>query len=864
MQYSIRLSLLVGIIVATACVGVDELDTSPGVSWALASHRAGTISDLRYNISLSVPASRDEEIHGHEIVSFTLTDRDHPVVFDFKDAARKVASVKVDGNDVAYETVNDHIVVHPEALLDGLNAIEIEFIAGDGSLNRRDDFLYTLFVPDRARFALPVFDQPNLRARYQLTLEVPADWRAVANGRRESHQISGDRATIVFAETQPISTYLFSFAAGRFEEETGERNGRTFTMYHRETDDRTVARNREAIFDLHAAALGWLENYTGLEYPFDKFDFVLIPAFQYDGMEHPGAILYRQSRLFLDPTATQNQFLSRASVIAHETAHMWFGDLVTMDWFDDVWMKEVFANFMAAKIVHPSFPNIDHDLRFLLAHQPAAYRIDRTSGANPIRQSLENLQEAGTLYGPIIYQKAPVVMKHLEILMGEEAFRDGLREYLAEYQFGNATWLDLVDILDRRTPTDLASWSDVWVREAGRPSVNVVVEPRDGEIATLVVEQTDPVEQGRGRVWPQQLNLLLGYHGGEARFLPVQVNAPRIVVPEASGLPIPDYVLPNGKGVGYGLFRLDPATRAYLLEHLPQLADPLTRGVAWVSMWDAMLVGDVTPAQFVGLARRSVDDETDELNAERILSYLTTAYWRYLSDDARRALAPELEAQLWQRVRRATRQTLRAAYFAAFREVTLTESAVARLARIWSGEETIPNLPLSENDMISLAAELAIRMPTRADNIFEEQLARIENPDRKAQFEFVRPALSADRDERDRFFESLKNPDNRAREPWVLNGVGYLHHPLRRESSLHYIRPSLELLGEIQRTGDIFFPQRWLGATLGTHNSSAAAAIVREFIEAEPDLSERLMGKLWQSADPLFVAERLLDTSNNR
>ena len=166
--------------------------------------------------------------------------------------------------------------------------------------------------------------------------------------------------------------------------------------------------------------------------------------------------------------------------------------------------------------------------------------------------------------------------------------------------------------------------------------------------------------------------------------------------------------------------------------------------------------------------------------------------------------------------------------------------------------------------MISLAAELAIRMPTRANNIFEEQLARIANPDRKAQFEFVRPALSADRDERDRFFESLKNPDNRAREPWVLNGVGYLHHPLRRESSLHYIRPSLELLGEIQRTGDIFFPQRWLGATLGIHNSSAAAAIVREFIEAEPDLSERLMGKLRQSADPLFVAERLLDTSNNR
>ncbi len=132
MRYSVGLSLLVGIVVATACVGVDELDTSPGVSWALASHRAGTISDLRYNISLSVPASRDEQIRGHEIVSFTLSDRDHPVVLDFKDATENVVSVKVDGNDVSYETVNDHLIVHPDALLDGLNAIEIEFVAGDG------------------------------------------------------------------------------------------------------------------------------------------------------------------------------------------------------------------------------------------------------------------------------------------------------------------------------------------------------------------------------------------------------------------------------------------------------------------------------------------------------------------------------------------------------------------------------------------------------------------------------------------------------------------------------------------------------------------------------------------------------------
>ena len=154
-------------------------------------------------------------------------------------------------------------------------------------------------------------------------------------------------------------------------------------------------------------------------------------------------------------------------MIAHETAHMWFGDLVTMRWFNDVWMKEVFANFMAAKIVNPSFPEVNHDLRFLLAHYPAAYEVDRTAGTNAIRQPLDNLNEAGSLYGAIIYQKAPVIMRHLERLLGADSFRDGLREYLSAHTFANATWTDLIAVLDRRTPVDLAAWSQVWVETAG-------------------------------------------------------------------------------------------------------------------------------------------------------------------------------------------------------------------------------------------------------------------------------------------------------------------------------------------------------------------------------------------------------------
>ena len=394
---------------------------------------------------------------------------------------------------------NGHLTIPADATRAGENEIAIDFLAGDDSLNRTDDFLYTLFVPARAHLAFPSFDQPNLKARYTLSLTVPPGWEAVANGAERErtvrhHPLRRDRT----------AAHLSVRIRGRevFHRDAPRATAAQLRMFHRETDLARLARNRDAMFDLHASALAWLEDYTGIPYPWGKFDFVMIPAFQFSGMEHAGAILYNAS-LFLDESATQQQQLERASTVAHETAHMWFGNLVTMEWFSDVWMKEVFANFMAAKIVNPTFPQLNHDLRFLLAHHPAAYQVDRTAGSNPIRQPLANLSEAGQLYGPIIYQKAPVMMRQLELLVGERALRDGLREYLKKYAYGNATWLDLVAILDAKTPENLAAWSRAWVEERGRPEFTTTLRDGPRGISELTLEMRDPLQ--RGLVWPQRL-----------------------------------------------------------------------------------------------------------------------------------------------------------------------------------------------------------------------------------------------------------------------------------------------------------------------------------------------------------------------
>jgi aminopeptidase N len=825
-----------------------------GISHTLATERAANISAVRYSLSLSVPAARQEPVRGRLAVRLLLADR-APVIFDFAQPADRVSSITANGQPVAVRSEHGHLVIPGESLNRGENTIDIAFTAGDEALNRNDEYLYSLFVPARASQAFPCFDQPDIKASLSLTLEIPSAWVAVSNAPEISRDASGDRTTIRFGQTQALPTYLFGFAAGRFSVERGERNGRAFHLYHRETDAAKVAANRDTIFDLHQQSLEWLETYTARKYPFDKLDFVLIPAFQFGGMEHAGAIYYNAPALFLDKTATQNQLLARASLIAHETAHMWFGDLVTMKWFDDVWLKEVFANFMAAKVVEPSFPDINHDLRFFLQHYPSAYEVDRTAGANPIRQKLENLKEAGSLYGPIIYQKAPIVMRQLEEMLGPDELRDGLREYLTRFAFTNATWSDLIEILDRRTDEDLAAWSRVWVDEPGRPTILTTLETDNGRISRLAFSQSD--SRGRSLLWSQKLQVALGYEHG-ARITELKVSDASTEVPRVEGLPLPNYVLPNGEGAGYGLFKLDESSRRFFLQHLTEIGDGLTRGTAWVTLWDDMLEGGAGPQQLFDLALAALPQESEELNVERILAYTRTVFWRYLSDTERAAGADRLERTLRAGIKQASTTSLKSAYFATFRRTVTTPDGLGYLERVWRRQESIAGLTFAETDDIDMAQELALRHVSNAQAILTAQHEKIANPDRKARFAFVLPALSAETAARDALFASLARVENRTHERWVSDALSFINHPLRRRHAERYIHSSLELLREIQRTGDIFFPLDWTGAALEGHNSPAAAETVKSFLATQKDYPPRLRQVIEQHADQLFRAARIM------
>jgi len=843
---------------------VDEpAPLAAGISWGLARDRAARISDLRYAVALRIPGDKAAPIEGQITATFALSDAAAPVAFDFDQPASHVHGVTAGGHPIAARLDHGHLVIPAAALAAGANRIEIGFVAGDEPLHRSGDFLYSLFVPARASHALPCFDQPDLKARWQLSLRVPHDWVAVANGQELARSQGAEGDEVRFAETEPLPTYLFAFVAGRFQIETAERNGRTFRMFHRETDAAKLARNRDAIFDLQAHALGWLEDYTQIPYPFGKFDIVLIPAFQFGGMEHAGAIDYNADSVLLDDTAPQTRRLGRAELIAHETAHMWFGDLVTMRWFDDVWMKEVFANFMAAKIVNPSFPEVDHDLRFVVQHYPSAYGVDRTAGTNPIRQALANLNEAGSLYGRIIYDKAPIVMRQLEALVGADPLRAGLRRYLAGHRFGNASWPELIDIVrevDRASPrpsgVDLAAWSHAWVETRGRPTITTELDASSGQLDRLGFVQSGG---GDAMIWPQRLRVAIGLPDG-TRTLDVTLAGARTEVAAAAGLAKPRWVLPVAGGIGYGDFVLDAGTTDALLGGLRDVGDAATRAAALIALWDAMLDRRVAPRRLLATLIAELPREPDELVVAMMLDDVRGVFWRFLAPAARVEVAPALEALLRGGLDRAASPSRKAAWFDALRGVATTAATLDWLERVWRREVAIAGLPLAEADETNLALELAVRDRPGGDAILAAQEARITNPDRRARLAFLRPALSPDAAVRDAFFVSLKDVANRRHESWVLEAMRWLNHPLRAASSQRYVVEALSLVRELQRTGDIFFPKAWSDVALSGYQSREVAAAVNRFIDQlPPDYPERLRWIVVSAADPLVRAAAIVE-----
>jgi aminopeptidase N len=623
---------------------------------------------------------------------------------------------------------------------------------------------------------------------------------------------------------------------------------------------RAAEADTDTILAENAEALAWLERYFDMPYPFSKLDHVLAPAFPFGGMEHVGAIFYNESRFIFTEPPTPTARWGRAATIYHEIAHQWFGDLVTMEWFDDLWLKESFATYMAARVQDDLHPEAGAWTRFYLRTKPAAYAVDATSGTSPVWQELPNLDMAKSNYGPIVYNKAPAVLRQLEFLVGEPAFRDGVRLFLRRHAFGNATWRDLLAAIGETAGTDLDAFGEHYILRAGMPVVTTELRVEGGRIAELALVQRPAraLPGDRGGAWPGRVRVRLGYDDRDDVLIPVRFDGARTLVREAAGLTPPAYVGANDGDYGYGIFLPDPASAAWLLAHAGTLEDDLQRALAWGGLWDLVREGGLAPVAFLDASLAALPAEREETIAGTLLGRAITALGRYLDSTAAAAYRPSVEAMLLARAGDAALDYgQRRGSLDALLGAARGPAGLAALRDYLDGARQFDGAPLGQPSRWSAVRRLiALGEPDGLDRLRAEQ-ARDTTPE-GARSAFIAGAAVPDAAVKAeyyrRYFEGAA-----LNEEWVSASLGAFNDPLHAELTLPYLRLALDRAEWLRDNRRIFFLPSWIEAFIGGHRSQEALAVVDAFLADTPELPIDIRRRILQARDELERTVRILD-----
>lgn len=821
-----------------------------GIPRQLARERAANISDVHYKLSLSLKPHATE-VPGSIEITFALRQPSETLL-DYRDGLLK--SVVINGQTSEAKAQNGHIILPAAALHAGENMVDLKFTSHAGAAGKpitqyedKDDgseYVYTLFVPMDASMAFPCFDQPDIKGKFQLAIDVPSDWSVISNtaGKTSTHNVWE------FPETLPLPTYLVAFAAGPFQKITqaGEP-----TVYFRKSQLERAQQEVPELQEITAKGIKVLSDYFAQPFPFPKYDMVLIPGMAYGGMEHAGATFLREESVLFRTATTHSDILGRDILTLHELTHQWFGDLVTMRWFDDLWLKEGFAQFMAYRALSSLRPEDIVWKRFYQTIKPGAYDIDQTLGTTPIYQDIANLNVAKSAYGAIVYSKAPGMLKQLWYVLGDEHFRRGLQAYLREHFYANAEWSDLVHAFEQASGRSLKNWADAWIRKRGMPEVDVAWSCSGGKMQSLTVAQHDVLNEGV--VWSMAMEVGLHYPDGSEWTMPLEINeaSTKIESPFADGRrPCPAWIFANENDYAYGRFLLDDRSMEYVTAHLGDMSDSFERALLWGSLWQSVQVADLDPRRYIELATTLLQNEKDEMILAQTAGHTASALHRYVSDADRQRLTPSLEQIAATHMQQESDRNLRIVWFRGFRGLTESMESRARLKALLeeNGSELIPGIVLRPLDRWNMVATLVALNDPDADKIMAREKERDHTTDGQ-KYAYMAEAARPDAATKKKYFDDYKK-DAKRPEDWVQTSLGAFNYWNQSTLTQPYIEPALQALPQIKRERKIFFLVAWLDAFIGGQQSMKSGQIVHQYLDTaqiEPDT--RL--KILQAVDEL-------------
>jgi aminopeptidase N len=903
----------------------------PGVSQTLAKWRAANYSDVRYKLDLTLekmsPVLKGtvEVKVNLSVIADTEPGPGRDIILDWRKIRGKedlstVSNISLNNKPASFQETNEHIVISGAA--NGENTVRLDFtspILTTGSaitryLDRQDqgEYIYSLFVPSDASTAFPVFDQPDLKAVFKLSASLPEGWNMVSNGLPNVFRTA---KSVEFYETKPISPYVFAFAAGDFKiftekfldagfggagnlseaREISEK-ARVHTgnyIYVRRSQAEKFKQHAEEVFRLNREGVKFLESYFDYKFPFPKYDLVLIPEFPFGGMEHAGATFLREEAVIFPQEPTANNYISRANVIFHEAAHQWFGDTVTMRWFDDLWLKEGFAEFMAYKTLEKVMPEYNAWKVFYERNKQAAYLTDSTRGTTPIYQEIPNLSAAKSAYGNIVYRKAPSFLKQAEFYLGEDKFQTAVRAFLKKHEYANAGWEDLVREFESAAGRNLKDWADVWVRKPGMPIFRIKIGDgtRFGKLTgrpeetNLVFSQSST--HSPDTLWMENLQFLYVYADNTRHSEIVEIKKGDREIEEVWGVYLgdkgtaatarnirpPRFIFPNYRDYGYGIFLLDEQSKKYVLKNIQNEKDDFLRTMMWGSLWDSVREAELDPKDYVELVIKNLGAEKDEVTISTLLGRVSTAMNYYLADKQREQAAPRLEALLLGKMSTAETLGQKLTFYRSFLNIATTAGARKTLKELlkagWGKPVVKEGItpaapappvpygipPLKTKDKFDILTRLIILNDPEAHGLLAE-LEKIETSDEAKRYAYAARAGIPSAGSKAKIFEDFTSNKDIS-ESWIEAAFGPFNSVRHSDLTLSYLERALAELPNLKRNRKIFFVNGWLGAFIGGQRSEQALAIVDKFLAANPNLDKDLRLKVLENVDGLERAVRI-------
>ena len=802
---------------------LDQLSESEAIA------RKARVSEISYVMDIDL-ASPGDTYRGSVTSRFDLTDDDYSLDIDFSGGS--VLELVVNGQTVEPD-YNGYFVTLPEdALITGRNEVVINYshpYDQDGTgLHRFVDpedgrtYLYTYLWPYYSNRLFPNFDQPNLKASYELTVRVARDWQVVSSTTEDSITIDGDTSIWHFPRSQKFSSYVFSLHAGPYqlwEDMAGEVPVRL--MARQSLADYVAV---DEWMEYTKSGLAHYRDYFEIPYPFAKYDQLIVPDFLIGAMENVAAVTFSES--YVDRGAS-NRFNSqrRAGTILHEMAHMWFGNLVTMNWWNGLWLNESFATLMSSIAVAEAtgFDDLWHD--FYLSENLTAISADKAVSTHPIEVPVVSSNDFFNVFDAISYDKGASVLNQLSHYIGREDFRLGVSNYLREHSWENTELADFINALSNQSGIDLNPWAQDWIYQAGVNKIQARFGCDANGIDSFAILQTAAADHPTLRDQQVQLGLFSSVDGGTIEPLatiPLDILGAETQVAQAIGLPCPDLVLPNYEGWGYTEVSLDAISMDTVINGgvLQRINDPLLRSMIWTALFDAPGNGQMDNASLletlIAALAREVNDRIIRQMLDALVGNLNTL--ERLGPDYAAELdnyGSQAEQQLWQLISQGVNRSddvqsvstlnLR---LAGYSGLARSDQALANLASLLDGSMKIDGLHLGQNQRWNIVHRFSARKHDAARELLAAERQR-DPSDAGRRAGISAEAALPDLAIKQKWVDRILDNENPLRLSNLRAAIGSLFPAGQEDLQLALLPQLTENLSELAASTDNYFQQSY-------------------------------------------------------